>query len=157
MMAGSASAAPGDTSTDTVVANVGVNSSIALNGLTPEFTLNGLPGALVIGAQDVSFNVVTNNIGGYMVTVQAAAPTLVPTAVGNPDSIPIGLLRVRESVSGNTGSWTSMSSGSTVTVHNQGTRSDPAGDMVRNDYQIQIPFVAEDTYHATLNYIATTL
>jgi hypothetical protein len=157
MLAGPASAAPGDTSADTVVANIGVTSSIALTGLTSAFTLNGLPGALVTGAEDVSFNVETNNIGGYSVTVQAASSTLASTAVGNPDSIPIGSLRVRESVLGIPGGWTSISNAGSVTVHTQGTRSAEGGDTLGNDYQIQIPFVAEDTYTATLNYVATTL
>jgi hypothetical protein len=156
MMAGSASAAPGDNSHDTVVANIGVNSTILLTGLPGAFTLNGAPGTIVTGLGDVSFNVMTNNIGGYKVTVQAAASALAPTAVGNPDSIPIETLQVREAAA-NPGAFTSISNGGAVSVHSQATRSAAAGDVLSNDFQIQIPFVATDTYTATLNYIATTL
>jgi hypothetical protein len=157
MMGGSASAAPGDTSSDTTVANIGVTSSIALTGLTSSFTLNGLPGATVTGAGDVSFNVETNNISGYAVSVQAATPTLVAATAGNLDSIPIGSLQVRQSVVGTPGGWTSISSAGAVTVHTQSGRSALGGDAIGNDYQILIPFVAEDTYSATLDYIATAL
>jgi hypothetical protein len=157
MMGGAASAAPGDTSADTTVANVGITSSIALSGLTSSFTLNGLPGATVTGAGDVTFKVETNNISGYAVSVQAQTPTLVAATAGNLDSIPIGSLQVRQSVVGTPGGWTSISSAGAVTVHTQAARSALGGDAIGNDYQIQIPFVAADTYSATLDYIATAL
>ncbi|MDQ1398789.1 MAG: hypothetical protein QOK20_721, partial [Acidimicrobiaceae bacterium] len=39
--------------------------------------------------------------------------------------------------------------------HQQNAASAPLGDAVSNDYQVQIPFVAPDTYSATLEYIVS--
>lgn len=153
-MTGIASAAPGDSSSDTTTANVQVTSAIALTGLTPSFTLVGLPGATVTGLREVNMNVATNNLAGYAVTVQSEAATMAPNSVTNPDSIPIGALKVRESGGG---AYTSLSSAGAVTVHSQTTRSAQGGDSLSNDYQVAIPFVNEDTYSATLDYVATTL
>jgi hypothetical protein len=152
--AGSASAAPGDTSTGSTVGNVAVTTAIDLTGLTPNFTLSGIPGATVTGLGAVQMNVATNNLAGYAVTVESATAAMSSTAVGNADSIPIGALSVREA---GTLPYTPMSSTATVTVHNQDTRSAEGGDAISNDYQVVVPFVNEDTYTATLNYIATTL
>lgn len=156
-IAGAASAAPGDTSSDTVDANVEVNSAIVLTGLTPEFTLVGLPGTTVTGIREVTYSVETNNIGGYTVTVQAATPTLEPETAGNPDSIPIQNLRVRETPADTTSTlgWIPLSSTNPVLIHDQDTRSAEGGDEISNDYQVSIPFVADDTYDTTLTYIAT--
>ncbi len=149
-----AMAAPGDTSTDTTIANVEVNSAIVLTGLTPAFTLVGLPGATVTGDNAVAFNVETNNAGGYAVTVQAQEDSLDPADADNVDVIPIGNLRVRES---GTGAFTSVTDAAPVTVHTQAVRSDEGGDDLSNDYQVSIPFVASDTYSVTLDYVATAL
>src|SRR4051794_39124207 len=67
-----AAAAPGAHSDAKTTANVGVNSSITLSGLTPSFTLNGLPGDTITGDGAVSYNVKTNNVGGYTIGVTAA-------------------------------------------------------------------------------------
>jgi hypothetical protein len=147
-------AAPGDTSTGSTTANVDVTTAIALTGLTSAFTLTGLPGATVTASGAVTMTVTTNNLAGYAVTVESAAPVLAATAGSNPDSIPITALGVRET--GGT-TFTALSSTGTDTVHSQGTRSAEIGDTVSNDYQVVIPFVNEDTYTTTLNYIATTL
>ena len=154
--AGIASAAPGDTSTDTTVANVEVNNAIVLSGLTPSFTLVGLPGSTVTSDGEVTMTVETNNLAGYSVTVQAATATLLPRVTTNLDRIPIGNLAVRESAA-NPGGFTALSSTSPVTVHTQPTRSAEGGDDISNDYSVNIPFVNTDTYTATLNYVATTL
>lgn len=154
-MTGSAIAAPGDQSSDTTEANVQVASSITLSGLTPSFTLNGLPGDVVTGNDAVSFSVTTNNIGGYTVTVQADTATLLPQTAGNGDSIPIANLRVRESAAEDLGAFTSLSSTSSVQVHAQTGQSAETGDALSNDYQVSIPFVNSDTYSVTLNYVAT--
>ena len=156
VMAGtvSASAAPGNHSDDTTIANVQVTTAIVLSGLTPQFTLVGIPGATVLGNGEVTMNVETNNLAGYAVTVQATTPTLVATAAGNGDSIPIGALSVRET---NVSGFTAMSDIVPATVHSQSVRSAQGGDDISNDYQVVIPFVNEDTYTATLDYIATTL
>lgn len=147
-------AAPGQTSADSTEANVEVLSAIGLTALTPDFLLTGLPGATVAGLGAVTMNVSTNNLAGYAVTVQSASATLDPAAVGNPDTIPIGALSVRET--GST-AYTPVSDAAPVTVHTQGTRSAQGGDTISNDYRVVIPFVNEDTYTTTLNYIATTL
>jgi hypothetical protein len=41
--------------------------------------------------------------------------------------------------------------------HSQSTRSANGGDDLSNDYQLRVPVVNEDTYSATLDYVATTL
>jgi hypothetical protein len=145
-------AAPGDTSEDTVVANVGVSSSITLDGLTPSFTLNGLPGDTVIGENAVSYTVNTNSAAGYTVTVQAAADELGAAEDTNDDVIPIENLQVRAA---DTGAFTSLSNTGAVTLRDQDSRSDADGDEYADDYQVAIPFVADDTYSVTLNYVAT--
>jgi len=153
-MGGTASAQPGQTDTGSTTANVEVESSIALTGLTEAFTLTGLPGATVVGLSAVTFNVETNNLGGYVVTVQGQGATLTPALVANPDSVPIGALSVRET---GTTPFTPLSSTATVPVHSQAVRSDEGGDDLANDYQVIVPFVNQDTYSTTLDYIATTL
>jgi len=152
----SASAAPGDTSDDTSVANVRGTSSILLSVPTPSFTLNGLPGASVTGLAPVTMNVSTNSLGGYAVTVLAADQVLSATDAGNPDSIPMVALQVRESAEGDNGSFTSLSDAGSVSVHTQGVRSAEGGDALSNDFRVTIPFGAEDMYAVTLNYVATT-
>jgi len=153
MMGGSASAAPGDQSTDTVTANVGVESSIALTGLTSSFTLNGLPGATVTDAEAVMMNVNTNNIAGYTVTVQAATSALVGDIGTNTDTIPISALSVVDS----SGDFAPLSVSDPVTVYQKTARSATDGDSIVNGYRVAIPFVNDDVYSGTLNYIATTL
>lgn len=150
-----ASAAPGDTSADTTQANVEVTTAIALTALTTAFTITGAPLATVAEVGAVTMNVDTNNLAGYAVTVQAAAATLVAvTPPANADTIPIAALSVRET---GTTPYTPLSSTAPVTVHSQATRSALGGDPISNDYSVDIPFVNEDTYTVTLNYIATTL
>lgn len=144
-------AAPGETSEDTVVANVGVTSAISLNGLTPSFRLNGLPGATVAEVGAVAYSVVTNNVGGYTVTVQADAPALEP-AGDSADSIPVGDLAVR---AGGNGAYTPLSDTSAVLLRDKDARSAAGGDAYADDYQVAIPFVADDVYSVTLNYVAT--
>jgi hypothetical protein len=154
--AGAASADP-ITDTGSTTANVGVNSSITLSGLTPSFTLTGIPGDTVTADEAVGFTVETNNLAGYNVTVRSATATLVHTALGNADSIPIGALQVRETNLATPGAFTPVLSTGTVTVHSQSTRSAEGGDELSNDYKVTIPFVNQDTYSATLNYVAGTL
>ncbi|TDW24388.1 hypothetical protein [Kribbella kalugense] len=152
--AGVAAAVPGVGSPGSTEANVAVSSAIALTGLTPSFTLTGVPGATVTGLGAVTMNVATNNLAGYAVTVESATATMAAGAPTNLDSVPIGALSVRESATTN---YAALSSTVVRTVHTQSTRSIEAGDTISNDYQVVIPFVNEDTYTATLNYIATTL
>lgn len=147
-------AAPGDVSADTTSANVDVSSAITLSALTPTFTLTGAPDATVEGLAAVTMTVTTNNLLGYSVTVQATTAAMAGGDTGNPDSIPVGALSVRET--GTTG-YTPLSSTAAVTVHTQAARSEEVGDDLSNDYKVVIPFVNEDTYTATLDYVATTL
>lgn len=154
LVAGPASAQPGETDEGSTTANVEVETAIALTGLTASFTLTGVPGATVTGLSAVTFTVETNNLAGYVVTVQSTTATLAPGVVTNLDSIPIGALSVRET--GET-IFSPLSSTSTVPVHSQAVRSAEGGDALSNDYQVVIPFVNEDTYTATIDYIATTL
>jgi hypothetical protein len=154
LMPGPASAQPDDTSSGTTEATIEVQTAIALTGLTSGFTLTGVPGATVTGLSVVTFTVETNNFAGYAITVQSRTAALEPGTVANPDSIPIGALSVRET--GAT-TFTPLSSTTTVTVHTQAVRSDEGGDDLSNDYQVVIPFVNEDTYATTLDYVAATL
>jgi hypothetical protein len=146
-----AAAAPGDRSADTTIANVGVSSSITLAGLTPSFALNGAPDDTVTSTNAVSYSVLTNNVGGYTVGVTAAADALLPVG-DSTDSIPIENLAVRPNGADD---FTPLSSTDAVTLRDKATRSDAAGDSYSDDYQVDIPFVADDTYSVTLNYVAT--
>ena len=125
--------------------------TITLTGLTPTFALTGLPNSTVSKDGATIMTVTTNSVGGYKVTVQAANSTMSGTA-GNADSIPIERLGVRES---GTTLFQALSATTPQTVHQQNSPSAPGGDAISNDYQIQIPFVASDTYSATLDYIVT--
>jgi len=148
---GSASAVEDTGTTD---ANVVVGSAITLTDLTPSFELSGMPGATVTGLAAVTYTVETNNVAGYTVTVQSQTPTMVATAVGNTDSIPITALTARE---GGIGTYSALSSAAALPVHSQATRSAEGGDNLATDFQIAIPFVNSDTYTATLDYVAATL
>lgn len=149
VMAAPAVAAP----TGSTVANVSVGSAVTLSGLTPTFTLTGLPGDTA-DFSPVVFNVQTNNLAGYVVTVQSAAALMVPPDPGtNSDTIPIADLTVRETGGG---AFTSLSDTTPVAVHAQPTRSALDGDSLSNDYQITVPDVNTDTYTATLDYVVTT-
>ena len=96
-------------------------------------------------------NAKSNNKTGYNVTVQAAAPTMTGTIVGNLDTIPVAALTVRNTATA--GAYTPISSAAAVTVANKATKSAVGGDTVNNDYQMVIPWVNADTYKVTLNYI----
>mgnify|MGYP001358458845 CR=1 FL=1 len=147
-LAGTAGAA---TSSGNVTANVSVTNAITLSGLTPAFTLMGAPGATVTDTSAVAFNVLTNDLAGYNVTVQSNGTALAPTAVGNTDSIPMAALTVSN---GGANTFASISNVPDI-VWAQGTRSASTGDNHSNDYKMLIPFVNSDTYTTTLNYVAT--
>ena len=126
--------------------------TLALVGLTPSFTLTGPADSTATLAGAVGMTVRTNNFGGYTVTVQGSSPALTGRA-GNADTIPIGRLAVRPSGSG---PFVPLSSTTPLVVHSQRNPSAPGGDAVGNDYRVQIPFVAADTYATELEYIVTT-
>ena len=126
--------------------------TLTLTGLTSSFTLTGLPNDTVTSDGGVSMTVTTNSTTGYFVTVRSQNPTLVGITPGNPESIPIGLLGVRES-----GPLPFQPVSTTAQViHNQSGPSAPGGDAISNDYRMEIPFVPSDTYTTTLEYIAST-
>lgn len=151
--AGIASAQPGQTDDGTTVASVAVGSSIVLSGLPAGFTLSGLPGATVQTGAPVTFNIETNNAGGYIVTVDSQTPTMVGATPGNTDSVPIGALSVFNS----DGVYEPLSSTDTATIATKASRSAQGGDALGNNFQVVVPFVNGDTYSATLDYLATTL
>ena len=137
-------------STETTI----LEQTLTLTGLTPSFTLSGLPNTTVTAQGVTSMTVTTNSAGGYVVTVRATSDTLVPATPGNSDNIPIGLLSVRDSgttlfnaVPGPTGP--------PFVVQNQGGPTGPNGFAVSNDFRVAIPFVVADTYSTTLEYIVT--
>lgn len=140
-------------SSGSTTARVTVNSTITLSALPASFTLTGNPSSTVTSNGAVTMNVLTDNLLGYTVTVQAAAATLTGSG-GNTDTIPIANLKVRE-----TGGavFTPLSNVAPTLVHSQVTRSGSSGDTISNDYQVVIPFVNADTYTVTLNYVASTL
>jgi hypothetical protein len=137
--------------------NVEVGASIVLSGLTPAFTLSGIPGATVAGLDAVAYNVATNNLAGYAVTVQSTSATMDGTAP-NTDSIPIEALGARDGAG--TAAYLAVAGPAATagtTVHTQATRSAAGGDPLTTDFQVVIPFVNSDTYDATINYVAATL
>lgn len=149
----SASAAPGDTATDSVVANVNVDSTITLAVNQTDFELAGDPSSTVAGPASVTGTVTTNNITGYSVGVQAATATLVAASTGNTDSIPIGNLSVESAA----GVETPVSNTAPVITTTKATRSALVGDTFSDDYSVNIPNVNSDIYRVTLNYTATAL
>jgi hypothetical protein len=147
-------AAPGDHSDDTVDAHIGISSAITLTGLTSAFTINAPINATTEAQDAVGYNVNTNNAGGYNVTVNSESATLDPSnTTVNTDTIPIENLRVRV---GNVTTTTYLPvTEAPVEISNKTSRSAAAGDVITNDYQIEVGFVADGTYSATLDYIAT--
>jgi uncharacterized repeat protein (TIGR01451 family) len=143
---------PGATALPCVTTTPVAARSITLTGLTPSFTLTGVPNSTVGSDGTVTMTVTTNNPGGYLVSVQPTAPALTGTVPGNTETVPIGQLRVRES---GTGPFRPLSDLAPLTVHRQDTPSAPGGDAVSNDYQVEIPFVPSDTYSAELDYIVS--
>ncbi len=131
---------------------VQVGLSITLTDLTPSFTLTGNPGDQVPANGAVSMRVTTNSPNGYTVTVQPAAATLIE-ANGGTDTFSVGSLQVRGPALLN---FTSLAFGTALTVAGKDGPSDPAGDVITNDYQVTIPFVRPGTYTGTLNYVAST-
>jgi large repetitive protein len=127
--------------------------TIALTDLASSFMLTGLPNSTVGSNGTVTMTVTTNSTGGYVVSVQAATVSLTGASPGNNATIPIGLLRVRET---GTQAFRPLSTAVPLVVHQQDTPSAPGGDAVSNDYRIQIPFIQSDTYSTTLDYIVST-
>jgi uncharacterized repeat protein (TIGR01451 family) len=125
--------------------------TITLSGLTPSFTLAGLPGSTVEQQGAVGMRVDTNSSSGYAVTVQSTKDTL----TGTGGTIPIGLLGVR-STAPNPFVQVPGPSGTPVTVHRSAGPTSSGGEAISNDYQVVIPpDAASGTYTTELEYIAT--
>jgi hypothetical protein len=120
---------------------------ILLSSLTSSFTLSGPPGTLAEQNGAVSLRVRTNSPDGYQVTVQPASQVL--TAAGLTDTIPFSDLSVRGPATDTFQPLTGP-----VVVQNLSVPTALTGDVVRNDYEIQIPDVRSGDYQGTLNYIA---
>jgi uncharacterized repeat protein (TIGR01451 family) len=127
-----------------------VARSITLTGITNSFTLTGQYNSTVHTDGAVTMTVTTNSTSGYLVTVQARTVSLTGAAPGNTETIPIKQLSVRDN---GTLPFLPLSAAVSKVVHQKGTASVPVGDAIRNDYQVDIPFVPADTYSTTLDYI----
>jgi len=125
--------------------------TISLTGLSSSIVLSGLPGTTVHQLHAVTMTVITNSPSGYDVTVQATSSAL--TALGTTDTIPVSDLLVRES--GET-AYQPLSGTIPDLIHQQDGPSSPSGDLISNDYEINIPSVLSGTYSTSLTYIATT-
>jgi hypothetical protein len=144
-------AAPGDFSSDTVGAHIGITSAITLSGLTADFTINASIVGTTLAADAVAYTVNTNNVGGYNVTVNSESPTLTAAQAGNTDTIPIASLGVRLA---GAAAFTPMAEAK-YEITNKATRSAAGGDDYTNDFSITPGFVADGTYSTVLDYIAT--
>lgn len=134
------------------VSTVAVESRVlSVSDMTSAFTLTGLPNSTAEQEGAVGMTVTTNSSAGYSVTVQSTGDVLTPSAPGNSDTVDVGRLAVRDS--GQT-VYTPLSE-NPYTVHTKTGPSAPGGDAVSNDYQVDIPFVASDTYSTELDYIVT--
>jgi hypothetical protein len=134
-------------------ANVSVAAAITLTGLTPSFTLSGLPNTTVTQDQAVSYRVTTNNTLGYLVSVQADAAALSPQGPANPDTIPVSALEVKPDEGA---VWSPLSNTDADVVHSRDSPSAAGGDLLFDDYRVHIPNVRSDTYSVTLTYTAAT-
>jgi hypothetical protein len=150
---GAGRSAQGDVSTGQTQANVSVASAITLTGLTPSFTLSGLPNTTATQDKAVSYRVTTNNTAGYLVSVKPDAATLKPQTAGNPDTIPVSNLEVKpdEGVV-----WSPLSTADANVVHSKDAPSAAGGDLLQDDYRVNIPNVRSDTYSVMLTYTAAT-
>ena len=126
--------------------------TFSLTGLTPSFTVTGLPGSTVTTDGVPTMTVTTNSPSGYRVTGRSATAQLVGAAPGNTMTIPVDRLAVRES---GTSESRALSVDTPLVVHQQDAPSAPGGDAISNDYEVRIPFVASDTYTVTLDYDVT--
>ncbi|CUU59674.1 conserved repeat domain-containing protein [Parafrankia irregularis] len=154
-----ASAAPGSTCTGSgsgpaCTATTTIEAqTLSLTDLPTSFTLSGVPNQTVTADHAVTMTVITNSADGYTVSVQGTAPALAGTLPGNDDTIPLDMLSVRATGGG---AFQPLSHTTAVLVHSQDVPSAAGGDAISNDYSVDIPFVASDTYSTTLDYIAAT-
>ncbi|MEQ4716653.1 hypothetical protein [Nonomuraea sp. B19D2] len=153
VMLGNGSSALGDEVNGQTQANVSVASAITLTGLTPSFTLSGLPNTTATQDKAVSYRVTTNNTLGYLVSVRADAAALTAQDPANPDTIPISDLEVKpdEGVI-----WSPVGNNDVDVVHSKDSPSAAGGDLLQDDYRVHIRNVRSGTYSVTLTYTAAT-
>ncbi len=125
--------------------------SITLSGLTPSFTLTGLPGSTVQQEGAVGMTVTTNSTGGYAVTVRSTTDVLTGSG-SSTDTIPVGQLGVRGTAPRG---YVPLSRTAPVTVHTSTGPTSAGGDAISNDYRVTVPDVTSGTYTTELEYIAT--
>lgn len=138
---------------------VEVFSGIAMFDLPESFNMAGPPGN-ILTLTDFDYRVITNELGGYNVTVVADGDAFVGTG-SNTDTIPIARLLARDDAPGEPGVpetpsdiYEPLSSTDFLTVHSQSGRSATDGDILSTGYQLVIPAVNADIYRVTLTYLA---
>lgn len=149
--AGWAAPARAQDDTGTTTVNVVVSTLISISGQTASLDLNGNPGDAVTSGAPVELTVATNNPTGYTVSVAPATASLAGADTGNTDTIPFTDVEYETS----DGSFAPLTfGGSNPAVHSQTTPSAAGGDTISHDYQINVPFVAPDTYSGEITYTA---
>ncbi|MFC6086190.1 DUF7927 domain-containing protein [Sphaerisporangium aureirubrum] len=151
------SAVPGSTcpigGTDPNCSNsvTAVAQAIELSALTDSFTLTGPPDTTVQAGGAVIVTVVTNSPNGYTVTVSPSTAEL--TAPGIAATIPVANLKVRKA---GTTVFQPLSATTPVLVHQQIIPSAANGDVLVNDFEVDIPYVPSGRYSGVIDYIAST-
>jgi uncharacterized repeat protein (TIGR01451 family) len=140
---------PDDSTDPACTATVAVTAqTISISGLTDSFTLTGQPGTTQEQDDAVSLRVDSNSPDGYTVSVQPGTQDL--TSADSPDTIPVSDLQVR----GQAQQVFRALSGPVLVQEATGPSAE-GGDLVSNDYQIDVPDVRSASYSGTLTYIAT--
>lgn len=161
---GPAAPAWADSDTDSVTANVEVESGVTILDLSDSFTLRGLPGSVQTtsvapNSPDVVLTAVTNNPTGYNVVISPNPPVGAETepnlhATGG-GVIPFRLLEVAPVTAGVVGAYQAVLPN--TTVHTQATPAGVTGDVLTNRYRMRIPNVAEGLYTGVITYTVSTL
>jgi len=129
---------------------VTADPTISLTSLPADFVLTGPLESVARQGGAVTMTVTTDNRAGYTVSVRALSGELVGATPSNPDTIPIGNLRVRET---GAGTYQALSDVTAVLVHSQSVPSASGGDAISNDFEVTIPIIVVDTYSAKLEYV----
>jgi hypothetical protein len=142
-------AASADTS-GSVEAEIVIASGLLLVGLPSGVSLTGQPGDLASETVPFTYQVFSNDMAGYTVTVQAAEDKMY---AGSSDFITVDRLEVQDGAVTPSHSWTAMSSLSAVSVYSRASRSETDGDNLSTNFQMSLPVVAAGTYTMTLDYV----
>ena len=152
LVAGPASAADSLPEDGVIHVLVTVEEGITFSSTTEDIHLEGAPGENVDNSHyPASFNVLTNSINGYDVTVRSQSSVMEPVdPLVNSHRIPISALSVND---GN--SYVPLTTDA-QTVWTQDTPSANLGDNRDHDFNLDIPSVKAADYSVTLEYIAST-